>query len=72
MNNTFYPSEEQLFSLYRFLTLLKNDKMFWHKIEPWGDTIKINVEPSKGDFDLKIFKISKDGEIQSDEFRDRL
>ncbi len=70
MIERYYPSEEQLFGLYRFLTLLKNDKMYWHEIRISGDIIKVKVEPPKGDFDLRMFHIYSDGRLEDDGFRD--
>ena len=70
MIERYYPTEEQLFGLYRFLTLLKNDKMYWHEIVMRGSTIKIKTEPPKGDFDLRVFYIYEDGEVDPDDFRD--
>ena len=70
MIERYYPTDEQLFGLYRFLTVLKNDKMYWHEIRMQGDTIKLKVEPPKGDFDLRIFYVYEDGEVDDDGFRD--
>ncbi len=70
MIERFYPTDEQLFGLYRFLTLLKNDKMYWHEIKMYSGTIKIKVEPPKGDFDLRVFYVYNDGEVDDDGFRD--
>ncbi len=66
----FYPTEEQLFGLYRFLTLLKNDKLYWHSIKLQGDIIVLKVEPSKGEIDLRIFFVYKNGEVDNDGFRE--
>ena len=65
-----YQTDEQLFGLYRFLVLLRNDNIFWHAIESRGDRIMIKLEPQKGDFDLRIFYVYEDGEVKPDEFRD--
>ena len=67
-----YPTEEQLFGLYRFLVLLRNDKIYWHAIEPRGDRIIIKSEPLKGDNEIRIFYINKDGEVKDDDFREQL
>ena len=72
MKDLFYPTEAQLFSLYRFLVLLRNDQMYWHNVEPWSGKIKIKVEPADGDFEVRIFKIDSEGRIDSNEFKDRL
>lgn len=69
MINRFFPTEEQLFGLYRFLVLLRNDQMYWHEIRMNGDTIMLKVEPPKGDFDLRIFYVYTDGEVDDDGFR---
>ena len=68
MVDRYYPTEEQLFKLYSFLTFLKNDKMYWHEIKISGDTIKIKVEPPKGEIDLKVFYIYSNGEVDDDGF----
>lgn len=67
-----YPTDEQLSRLYSFLTFLKNDKMYWRTVELRGSTIIIKVEPPKGDFDIRIFKINEEGEIDDDEFREQI
>lgn len=64
MSERYYPSEEQLFKLYTFLTLLKNDRLYWFEIRLSGDTIIIKTEPSKGDFDIRIFYINSDGGVR--------
>ena len=69
MIERYYPTDEQLFGLYRFLTLLRNDKMYWHEIKMQGGTIKLKVEPPRGDFDLRIFYVYEDGEVDDDGFR---
>ena len=70
MKENHFPTEEQLFGLYRFLVLLRNDNMYWSSIEPRGDRIIIKIEPPKGDFDLRVFYVYEDGEVKPDEFRD--
>ena len=70
MFNGKFPTEEQLFGLYRFLVLLRYDDLYWSSIEPKGDIIVVKVEPQKGDFDLRIFYVHEDGEVKPDEFRD--
>lgn len=69
-NNMTFPTEEQLFALYRFLVFLRNDNMYWHSIEPRGDRILVKVEEPKGEIDLRMFYIYADGEVKPDEFRD--
>lgn len=70
MANTCFQTEEQLFGLYRFLVLLRRDKIYWHKIEPSGDKIKVVVEPLKGEIDLRLFFVKENGEVISYEFQD--
>ena len=65
-----YPTEEQLFGLYRFLVLLRNGNIYWHAIEPRGDRIIVKTEPPKGDFDLRIFYVRENREVDPDDFRD--
>ena len=67
-----FPTEEQLFGLYRFLVLLRNDNMYWHSIEPRGDRIIIKAEPPKSEFEIRIFYINKNGEVKDDDFREQL
>lgn len=43
--------------------------MYWHEIRMNGDTIMLKVEPPKGDFDLRIFYVYTDGEVDDDGFR---
>ena len=64
-----FPTEVQLFELYRFLVLLRNDNIYWHSIEPRGSRIMIKLEPQKGEFDVRIFYVYEDGEVKPDEFR---
>ena len=68
MIERYYPTEEQLFGLYRFLTVLKNDKMYWHEIKISGDTILLKVEPQKGEIDLRIFYVYPNGRVDSNEW----
>ena len=70
MIERYYTTEEQLFGLYRFLTLLKNDKLYWHEIRMSGDTIVLKVEPPKGEIDLRIFFVSATGKVDDDGFRE--
>ena len=72
MPERYYPTEEQLFKLYTFLTLIKNDKLYWFEIKLRGDIIIVKTEPSKGDFDIRIFYIYSDGRLDENEFKDRL
>lgn len=72
MFEKYYPTEEQLFSLYRFLTFLKNDQMYWFEITLSSSTIKIKVEPPKGEIDIRIFFIYEDGRVDDDGFREQL
>lgn len=66
----YFPTEEQLFGLYRFLVLLRSDRLFWHAIEPRGDRILIKVEEPRGEIDLRVFYVYEDGEVKPDDFRD--
>ena len=68
MLERYYPTEEQLFELYRFLTLLKNDKLYWFGIKMDGDTIVIKTEPPKGEIENRIFYICSDGRLDENEF----
>lgn len=68
MSERYYPSEEQLFKLYTFLTLLKNDKLYWFAIKMYGDTIVIKTEPPKGEIENRIFYIYSDGRLDENEF----
>ena len=70
MVKEYYQTEEQLFGLYRFLVLLRNDKIYWHEVVPSGDKIKVIVEEQKGEFDLKVFYLHENGEAYPDDFRD--
>lgn len=65
-----FPTEEQLFGLYRFLVLLRNDNIYWYSIEPRGDRIIIKAEPPKGENEIRIFYITGDGEVKDDDFRE--
>lgn len=67
-----FPTEEQLFGLYRFLVLLRNDNMYWHSIEPRGDRIMVKAEPPKGEFEIRIFYITNYGKVEDDDFREQL
>ena len=66
------PTEEQLFGLYRFLVLLRNDNIYWHAIEPRGDRIIVKAEPPKSENEIRIFYINEDGEVKDDDFREQL
>ena len=68
MIDWYYPTEAQLFKLYDFLTFLKNTKIYWHNIWMSEDIIKIKIEPQKGEFDIRIFNIYKDGGLDDDGF----
>ena len=70
MTDRYYQTEEQLFGLYRFLVLLRNDKIYWHSIEPRGDRIIVKSEPPKGENEIRIFYINKNGEVKDDDFRE--
>lgn len=48
MVERYYPSIEQLTGLNRLLIFLSNAKIYWHKVWPSGDIIKIKTEPHKG------------------------
>ena len=72
MLDRYYQTEEQLFGLYRFLVLLRNDNIYWHAIEPRGDRIIVRPEPPKGENEIRIFCIHKDGEVKDDDFREQL
>ena len=67
-----YPTEEQLFGLYRFLVLLRNGNIYWHAIEPRGDRIIVKAEPPKSENEIRIFYIDKNGEVKDDDFREQL
>ena len=67
-----YPTEEQLFGLYRFLVLLRNSGIFWFSIEMRGDRILIKAEEPKGEIDIRIFYIHENGEVKPDDFRELL
>ena len=67
-----YPPYEQLLGLHKLLTFLSSAKIYWHEIWTSGDIIKIKTEPLKGDFDLRVFYVYEDGEIDDDGFRDQL
>ena len=67
-----YPTEEQLFGLYRFLVFLRNSDIFWFSVEMRGDRILIKVEEPKGEIDLRFFYVKPDGEVKPNEFRDQL
>ncbi len=73
MGQRFFPTEKQLFGLYRFLTMLKNDKLYWFEIKPSNDTIMIKTDPLKGEIDTRVFYVKRDGEVNDDGFgEDRL
>ena len=72
MTNGHFPTEEQLFGLYRFLVLLRNDNMYWISIEPRRDRIIVKAEPPKSEFEIRIFYIDKNGEVKDDDFREQL
>lgn len=59
MGQRFFPTEKQLFGLYRFLTMLKNDKLYWFEIKPSNDTIMIKTDPLKGEIDTRVFLCQK-------------
>ncbi len=65
-----YPTEEQLFSLYRFLVFLRNGGIFWFSIEMRGDRILVKAEEPKGEIDIRIFYVYENGEVKPDDFRD--
>ncbi len=65
-----YPPYEQLMGLHYLLAFLSNAKIHWHEVWTSGDIIKIKTEPPKGDFDLRIFYIYKNGKVDSDGFRE--
>ena len=67
-----YPTEEQLFGLYRFLVLLRNSGIFWFSVEMRGDRILVKAEEPKGEIDLRFFYVNSKGEVKPDEFRDQL
>ncbi len=67
-----FPTEEQLFGLYRFLVLLRNDNIYWYSIEPRRDRIIVKAEPPKSENEIRIFYINKDGEVKDDDFREQL
>lgn len=68
MSEKHFPTEEQLFGLYRLLTLLKNSELFWFEIKYKGDKIIIKVEPQKSEIDIRVFYIFKTGEVDDDGF----
>ena len=70
MIDRYYQTEEQLFGLYRFLVLLRNDKIYWYSIEPRRDRIIVKSELPKGENEIRIFYINKDGEVKDDDFRE--
>lgn len=69
MEEWYFPTETQLFKLYDFLTFLKNAEIYWHEIWMSEDIIKIKIEPQKGEFDIRIFNIYNNGELDDDGFR---
>ncbi len=69
----YYPTEEQLFGLYRFLTMLKNDKLYWIEIKPNSGRIMVKTEPLKGEIDIRVFYVQTNGKVDDDGFgEDRL
>ena len=46
--------------------------MYWHSIEPRGDRIIIKAEPPKGENEIRIFYINKNGKVEDDDFREQL
>lgn len=72
MTKKYIPTEEQLFSFYRFLVFLRNSKLHWFKIELSGSTIVIKAENPEGEIDIRIFYVYEDGEVEPDDFGDRL
>ena len=67
-----YPTEEQLFGLYRFLVFLRNSDIFWFSVEMRGDRILVKAEEPKGEIDIRIFYVYESGEVKPDDFRDEL
>ena len=72
MIERYYPPYEQLLGLHKLLAFLSMAKIYWHEIWTSGDIIKIKTEPLKGDFDLRVFYVYEDGEVDDDGFRDQL
>ena len=72
MTEIYYPTDEQLFGLYRFLVFLQKSKMHWFSIEERGATILIKVDPPKGEIDIMLFYVYEDGRVEPDESADRL
>ena len=70
MIERYYPPYEQLLGLHKLLAILSSGKIYWHDIEMRGETILIRTDPLKGEFDLRIFYIFKDGEVDNDDFRE--
>ena len=58
-----YISRSELWSVY---------KKYWFQIRLDGDTIVIKTEPPKGEIENRIFYIYSDGELDENEFEDRL
>lgn len=63
-----YPTEPQLFKLHTVLTFFKNSKINWFLIEYRGDRITIKSDPLKGEIDIRVFYIDKDGKVDEDGF----
>lgn len=73
MVSKYIPTEEQLFKLHTFLSLLRKDKLFWREVKISGDTIAIKMDPPKGEIDIRVFYIYSDGRFDEDGFQeDRL
>ncbi len=68
----YYPPYDQLLGLHKLLAFLSSAKIYWHEIWTSGDIIKIKTEPLKGEFDLRIFYVRRDGRLDDDGFRDQL
>ncbi len=63
-----YPTEGQLFKLHTVLTFFKNGKINWFLIEYRGDRIIIKTDPLKGEIDIRVIYIDRNGEVDEDGF----
>jgi len=69
MFEKYYPNSNQLFGLHCLLTFLSKSKLYWHKIELIGGTIVVKAEPPKGDIDIRVLYVYKNGKVDTDELR---
>ena len=56
----------------RLLTFLSNNEIYWFEIKVEGNIIMVKTEPPKGEIDIRVFHVLKDGRTDDDGFRELL